>query len=259
MNQKAIEGQASELDWPLLRAQLHELLNHPDRPMAGLCFAAAAAGLQNCPRGSNVARSMLLELLLLDVRAAVFLCSPQQARQAWKLLCDNCELPDLDAELQQTALRCRYIAAILLLQAGMLEADSLKRLEPRRGLRAEHGADGLLVEAMLQEALISRNSALAMQACCLARSFNAKPSTQFVLLFRQLSLALLEERARPEQLAELLRAARNYGDWQALDGALWQCCLEHELIPLENWKLHLQAHESCHESIYSAISHLENS
>ncbi|MCB1186659.1 hypothetical protein KDL29_05765 [bacterium] len=256
MNQKVTTGQASKAGWILLCKQLHELLELPDPTAFGELRLQAAALLRGMPAGDDATRFQL-ELQLLDIFAALYLCSPQDARRAWRMLDEGCaRLSVSTPNLLATTARVRYIAALQMLQAGLIERGSIDPLAIRRELLLEDGPDSLLLDAMLTEALLRRDHALAMHACCLARSFENKPEGVFELRFRQLSLALLEQRGTTGQLAELLGSASTYADWQKIDGAIWQLCLEADLIPLENWHKHLEAHERCHDWIYREIARL---
>lgn len=259
MTNHPIPGQSCTLSLQQICSDMYGLLELPD-PQAYAAMRMDAAGRLR-EEGPHARQRPLLsaELHLLDVFAALYLCSPADALAAWRQL-EALADRALPGTVPQASMdRARYIAAVLMLTAGLLEDESVDRAVLREGLLAGSEIDPQLVLALLQDALVSGDSSLAMRAICKERAADQEPSDEFGKQFRRLALALLEGRATDRQLADLLQASRNYRHWQVLDGPLWQACLEAEIIPLENWKLHLEAHERCHEGVYRVISSLEAS
>ena len=250
---ESLNGQTRSRGWSELCTELHRLLKRPALQRFSELRLKAAELLRGMQAEPAAQASFMLELLLLDVHSALYLCSPQDAVGAWRQLLDLQPPAGLDLATVQLG-RARYIAAVQMLQAGLISADEAQLDERRKGLDSSQAADSLLVRAMLLDSLLAADSRLAMRACCLARSFEDAPDSDFERRFRQLCLALLEGRAEARQLALLLEASRDYQHWQLLDGPLWQACLAAEIIPLDNWKLHLEAHERCHAMIYLEIT-----
>ncbi len=247
MNENQTPGQASSLCWQALCGDLHKVLERPDPETYADLRLQAAERLREMDRNSPARRELALELQLLDLHGALCLCTPRDAETAWHQLEQSAGEAQQQADTRLFAQRCRYIAAVLMLQAGLrslapAELDALRALLPQ-----QNAPDNLLVRAMLQDALLHENSALAMRACCLALTFDGQATEPFEVAFRQLCLTLLDRRAGTEQLAKLLRASHSYAHWQQLDGPLWQACLQADIICLANWKLHLEAHERCHD------------
>lgn len=235
-----------------LTQQLHAALSSPDPDTYSELRLLAAARLQEMDAQQSSAQCFAIELRLLDLLAALSMCSPAEALAVYRKLDASLAvpLPDRMAELKRC--RARYIGTVQMLQAQLAPWRMLVLPQLRTLALQNSGPDILLGRSLLLDALLSGERGVVQQAWLRLREISGNSSECLDLQLIRLCSCLLQNSAQGWMLKELLCSCHSFADWQILQGPLWERCLQARLLDHEAWRLHLEAHQRCHGALYES-------
>ena len=181
---------------------------------------------------------IVLELQLLDLRAASVFCTRQQSHrlflQLWTYLNDG----DTREEAVFSKGRIRYLAAMMGIQHGFIRLNDVD-IEALRMPALTVGLDPALFLAGLLDCYMHRNGENLELLEKAAQRAGLLPCSGFEQGLFRLIDDLIKDQANQESVRNCLSSISNYHEWQLFHTGIWQECLDLGIVDQDAWHLHL--------------------